>query len=120
MIGLQIDKSTGLPQFRRSVWTEVEGTIGALASAVVIDSLPLADFDNMKYVMTFIGATQDHIRFLEMTVQQRVGGLFEVVSGKKGTMNIQISTQVNGSSFELLATNPENFSVDYVLTVLTV
>ena len=120
MIGLTVDPSTGLPHFRNGVWTQVEGTLAALASNAVIDTLLLTEFDSLSYVMTFKGATQDDVRSLNMDVLLRSGSLLETVSGKLGPLKIGLDTNINGASFELLATNPENFAVEYCLTVLTI
>lgn len=120
MIALDIDQFTGLPSHRRNVWTQIEGTIAALGSSVVIDTLLLTEFDSMKYEMTFKGATQDDVRSLHMDVLLRTGAITEKVYGRLGPLKIELDTNINGSSFELLATNPENFAVDYCLTVLTV
>lgn len=119
MIGLEIDQVTGLPKFRKSVWTQIEGTIPALGSNVVIDSLPLSEFDSLNYKMDFKGQTQDDVRKLNMDVQQKVSSISEVVFARQGSLSISLTTQINGSSFELLATNTGNFEVEYCLTVLT-
>lgn len=119
MIGIELDFTTGLPKFRKDIWTEFDGTLPALATDVVIDSLLLSEFDSMRYKMTFIGQTQDDIRSLNMDVIQRLSNTRETVFGRLGPLRIRVNTQVNGTSFELLASNPNNFAVDYCLTVLT-
>jgi hypothetical protein len=120
MIGLEVNPTTGQPVFRNGVWTQLEGTIGALGVSVVIDTLLLTEFDSLNYVMNFKGATQDDVRAVNMDVLLKAGSLVETVSGKRGPLKIGLDTNINGSSFELLATNPENFAVDYCLTVLTI
>lgn len=119
MIGLDVDFQTGLPRLKNQVWTQVDGTLTALQANAVIDSLFLSEFDHLKYIMSFKGSTQDDVRTLQMTVQQKDGAIVEQVYNKMGTIKIDLVTNINGSSFELLATNTENFAVEYCLTVLT-
>lgn len=118
MSGLVVDHNTGLPKQRDSVYQQFFQTIGA-GQTVVIDTLPLVEFDLMTYELAFFGPTQDDVKSLSMRVQQFSGSLREQVFGKMGNLAISLDTAINGSAFELRATNSETFSVGVCLTVLT-
>ncbi|RKZ91676.1 MAG: hypothetical protein DRQ40_09575 [Gammaproteobacteria bacterium] len=118
-MSIVVDFTTGQPKQRESVWCQFDGTIASLTNNVVIDTLPLNEFDRMKYEISFKGTTQDDVRSLSMNVQQLDGSIKEQVYGRLGPMKISLDTNINGASFELLASNPENFDVNFCLTVLT-
>lgn len=117
-MSLVVDLQTGLPKFNNTPWSQVSGSIDA-GSTKVIDSIPLVEFDSMKYEMSFKGLTQDDVRSLTMRVQQLSGALKDTVFSRTGTMNIDLEARINGSNFELEANNTQAFAVDYCLTVLT-
>lgn len=118
MTGITVDHSNGYPKVRDSVYSQFVQDIPA-GQTVVIDSLSLSEFDFMTYDMAFFGPTQNDVKSLSMRVQQFSGSLREQVFGKMGNMSISLDTAINGSAFELRATNSETFNVGVCLTVLT-
>jgi hypothetical protein len=119
MNGLVVDLQTGMPKFRTNIWCEFEGTITA-GNTLTIDTLPLLDFNNLTYEMTFTGPTSDDVKSLSMKAQKRVGKIKETIYGRLGQMSINLDTNISGSDYELNATNNEAYDVEYCLTVLTV
>lgn len=118
MTGISVDVETGKPVLNRSVHEQFIVSVPA-GQTVVIDSIPLANFDSLKYEVSIFGPTQDDVKSFSMKVQQFSGSLKEQVFSKIGSMSISVDTFINGADFELRAQNTEAFSVGVCLTVLT-
>ena len=116
--GLTVDIESGKPIIKRDVWDQFITQVPAGAT-VVIDSMPLSDFDFMNYELVFFGPTQNDVKSFCMRVQQFSGNLREQVFGKIGSIDVSVQTVINGSDFELQATNAEAYPVGVSLTVLT-
>lgn len=116
--GIEVDIESGKPILKRSPFDQFIVSVPA-GQTVVIDSLPLADFDALKYELSIFGPTQNDVKSLSLKVQQFSGSLKDQVFSKIGSLSVSLDTAINGSDFELRAENTEAFNVGVCLTVLT-
>ena len=118
MSGITVDIESGKPVLDRSVWDQFVVKVPA-GETVVIDSLPLSDFDSLSYEVSIFGPSQNNVKTLSLKILQFNGGLTEQVFSKIGSVGVLLHTGINEANFELIAENTEAFNVGVCLTVLT-
>ena len=95
-----------------AVWTKFTDVV-TLSSSKVIDSIVLANFNAVKYIITLYNTAQGESRYFEMVVVNQGGTLKDSVVAKLGSsLNYSINTTVNAGSMELTLFNNEAFNLD--------
>jgi len=102
----QLDKVGSSP------WIEVSDSIPA-SSSKTVDSILNSSFESIKYLFTAFNSTNSAYESLEINVLNNGGSYKETISGKlkAGGLNIDIDTNNNSGTFELIITNNESFEV---------
>lgn len=106
-----------------AIWNSVGGTSSAVwiqetlsipaTTALVVSTVPLADFTHMKYIITTWNVDQTKAKSLEMGIINNAGTLSDNVFNRLNTgLDITVSPAINGLNMELTISNNESFTIE--------
>ena len=84
------------------LWESVEKVV-APSSIMALDTIPLANFSIIKYIISVRSSTD--LRYEEMTIMRQGLALNEEVSNRSGNLNIRVNPNVNNENCELVLQN---------------
>ena len=99
----------------RQIWAKKERTVPA-TSALVVDSIPLADFRRLEYIIEIReigGAKSVSFKFAVMNVETDVN--HQVFAKHGDSLDYEISPKVNGSECEIEIVNNETTNLGATL-----
>jgi len=101
-----------------AIWEKANGTVSASTTSVE-DTIPLVDFNSVKYILSFSNGTNSEVKHMEVGVVNLGTSIKDSVYGKvKGSLNVHVNAVYNSPNFELEIINNETFSIEYDLAKL--
>jgi hypothetical protein len=98
-----------------NVWERFSGTVTASTSSNV-DTIALTNFNSVKYIISLYNSTNNEVKQLEIGVANHTTSVKDTLYGKvKGSLDIDINSNLVGSNFELEFINNETFDIDYTI-----
>jgi len=108
-----------LDRVDRSPWVNVSDSIAATSSKTV-DTFASSAFESLKYMITVFNTDNTDYKTLELSVLNNNGNYKESVSGRLrgGPLSIDVDTNNNAGTFELVITNNNTYEVEVRLSRL--
>lgn len=104
----------------RNLWGKKSDSV-VNGATKVLDSIPLARFHRLEYIVTIVENGGSKSKSLRMLVNRGENGLTDQVFALEGdTIQTEISANVNGSLCEIGLKNNELFLLDVTLVKLKI
>lgn len=101
-----------------AVWEKTTNFVNG-SSSKTIDTVALADFKAIKYVITFYNVANSATRSFEMNIVNENGTLKDSIKSKLGSsISYSINAVISGSDMTLQVSNNESYRIDATLAKL--
>lgn len=107
-------------QFLVGSWNKLSDTVPALASKN-IDSVDLADFNSLDYIITIFNDTENVARRFQVSAIREGGTIKDEIFGRMGSLsNILVNVDTSGSvaNIEIVNNNSYELSVSFAKLLL--
>ena len=95
-----------------NVWRRIKNTVSP-GDTVAVDILNLSVFNHLEYIINIKNSAGNLVKSLKLSVKKDDSSLEDSVFVRLGQgIDVQVTTAINGSDYELRITNNEAFILD--------